>query len=267
MWQTLPMYRHHSETIERLTEHLLREPGLEALLLVGSIAHGFADERSDVDIAIIVSEREHARRAEAGELTFFSRELAADEGGYVDGKYLSLGFLEDVERRGSEPARYAFAHARVLSSSVPGIVERLERITRYPVEEKAARIASFHAQLEAWHWYVAQAAEKRNDYLMLTAVSKLILYAGRLVLAHNELLYPYHKWFLRVLEQAPDKPQRLLEKMTELSRHPSLERARELYELVNGFREWNTGGARWPQRFLLDTELAWQNGATPVDDT
>lgn len=261
------MYPHHQETILRTAEHFLREPELEGLLLVGSIAHGFADERSDVDIAIIVSEREHARRAAAGELTFFSRELASYEGGYVDGKYLSLPFLLDVEQRGSEPARYAFAHARVLSSRVTGLPERLERIARYPVGEKAARMSQFHAQLEAWNWYVAQAAEKRNDYLMLTAVSKLVLYAGRLVLAHNELLYPYHKWFFRVLEQAPDKPSGLLERMMELSRRPSLEGARGLYELVNGFREWNAGGVRWPQRFLLDTELAWMHGVTPIDDT
>lgn len=261
------MYQHHQQTIARATQHFLQDPELEALLLVGSIAHGFADESSDVDIAIIVSEREHARRAAAGELTFFSRELAGYDGGYVDGKYLSLPFLDDVERRGSEPARYAFAHAQVLSSRVPGLAEKLERIASYPVQEKAARLASFHAQLEAWHWYVAQATEKRNDYLMITAASKLALYAGRLVLAHNELLYPYHKWFLRVLERAPSKPPGLVEKMQALSRSPSLERARELYELVNGFREWNAGGVRWPQRFLLDTELAWMHGVTPIDDT
>jgi len=261
------MHPHHRETILRTTEHFLRDPELEGLLLVGSIAHGFADEGSDVDIAIIVSEREHARRAEAGELTFFSRELAGYEGGYVDGKYLTLPFLDDVERRGSEPARYAFAHARVLSSRLPGLAEQLERIARYPRAEKAARVSRFHAQLEAWHWYVGQAAEKKNDYLMLTAVSKLILFTGRLVLAHNELLYPYHKWFFRVLEQAPDKPPGLVEKMTALSRHPSLEGARELFELINGFRAWDTGGVRWPQRFLLDTELTWLNGVTPIDDT
>jgi hypothetical protein len=155
----------------------------------------------------------------------------------------------------------------VLSSRLPGLAEQLERIARYPAAEKVARVSRFHAQLEAWHWYVSQAAEKKNDYLMLTAVSKLILFAGRLVLAHNELLYPYHKWFFRVLEQAPDKPRGLVEKMAELSRHPSLEGARELFELINGFHAWDTGGVRWPQRFLLDTELAWMNGVTPVDDT
>jgi predicted nucleotidyltransferase len=260
------MYAHHAQTIARVSEHFLGDPELSALLLVGSIAHGFAEPSSDVDIAIILSDSEHARRSAAGELTFFNRDLAKYEGGYVDGKYSSLAFLDRVERRGSEPARYAFAHAQVLWSRVPGLAEQLQRIARYPAVEKAARVSSFHAQLEAWHWYAGQAAAKKNDYLMLTAVSKLILFAGRLVLAHNELLYPYHKWFFRVLEQAPDKPVGLVEKMTDLSRHPSLEGASELFELINGFHAWDTGDVRWPQRFLLDTELTWMHGVTPIDD-
>src|SRR5688572_6208960 len=119
------MYVHHTEAIQRVVEHFSTDPEVSALLLTGSLAHGFANERSDVDIAIIVSEAERARRAASGGLTFFSLELAGYEGGYVDGKYLSLEFLDEVERRGSEPARYAFADARVLWSRVAGLDARL----------------------------------------------------------------------------------------------------------------------------------------------
>jgi predicted nucleotidyltransferase len=261
------MHPHHAETIRRVSDHFQRDPEISALLLVGSIAHGFATASSDVDIAILVSEREYARRAASRELTFFNRELATYADGYVDGKYLSLAFLDQVEQRGSEPARYAFAHARVLWSRVPDLGERVRRISRYPLAEKAERLSRFHAQLDAWHWYVGQAVQKQDDYLLITAVSKLVLFSGRLLLAHNELLYPYHKWFLRVLEQAPHKPAGLLECMTRLSRQPSRDAADELYELVNEFQPWNTDGMGWGQRFMLDTELAWMQGMTPIDDT
>ncbi len=260
------MYTHHTETIQRVIQHFFADPEVTALLLTGSLAHGFANEGSDVDIAIIVSEAERARRAASGGLTFFSRELAGYEGGYVDAKYLSLDFLDQVERRGSEPARYAFADARVLASRVPDLVARVGRIARYPVEQQAKRISQFRAQLEAWHWYVGQAADRRNDYLMLTAATKLSLFAGRLVLAHNQMLYPYHKWFLRVLERAPAKPQGLLEAIAELTARPSREAARALYDCVLGFHDWQTGGDPWGHRFMLDTELSWMNGVAPIED-
>src|SRR5688572_17788720 len=119
-------HAHHDETIERVRAHFGAQPEVLALLLVGSLAHGFANEGSDVDIAILVSDEEYARRRAADDLLFLSLELASYAGGYVDGKYVSPSFLDAVEARGSEPARYAFAHARVLFSRQEGVAEQLE---------------------------------------------------------------------------------------------------------------------------------------------
>jgi hypothetical protein len=254
-----------NQSIERVTQHFREQPGVEALLLVGSIAHGFATERSDVDIAIVVSDAEYERRRAAEELLFFSLELAGYPDGYVDGKYLSPRFLGEVEARGSEPARFAFAHARVLFSDRPGLAEQLERIARYPQAGKGERMRHFHAHMEGWHWYTGQAERHDNPYLMGVAVSKLVLFAGRLVLAHNELLYPFHKWFFRVLEQAPQKPEGLVEAMRELSRAPSARAATVLYEQVRDYHPWPKD-PRWSQHFLHDTELSWLRDAAPIED-
>lgn len=252
------------KTIERAVAHFRADPEVRALLLVGSIAHGFAQASSDVDLAIVVSDAEHARRAAAGELVFTSFELATYPGGYVDGKYVSPSFLDAVEARGSEPARFAFAHARVLFGSEADLQARLERIARYPVAEKAERMRRFNAQMQAWLWYTTQAARDGNAYLMSAAVHKLLLFGGRLILAHNELLYPFHKWFLAVLERAEEKPEGLIEGMQALVRSPSAEGARAFYELVQGFRPWEP--VRWPEHFMQDTELPWLHGHAPVED-
>jgi hypothetical protein len=68
--------------------------------------------------------------------------------------------------------------------------------------------------------------------LLGTSVSKLILFGGRLILAHNELLYPYHKWFLKVLEQAKDKPSDLLACIQTLNESPTVENSEAFYEKV-----------------------------------
>jgi len=200
------MLPHHEQAIANVTGYFEREPGVLALVLGGSIAHGFATPVSDVDVMIVVSDDEYAQRSASGQVHFFNRELCAYPEGYVDGKYVGPGFLELARARGTEPARFAFQDARVLFSRVDGLPELVAEIARYPVAEKAARLERFYAQFVAWSWYVSEAIKHANPYLLSLSASKQALFGGRLILAHNERLYPYHKWFLRVLEQAPDKP-------------------------------------------------------------
>ncbi len=253
------------QAIERTTDHFRGQPDVLALLLGGSLAHGFATERSDVDVMIVVSDADWARRTAEGQTTFFTTDLCAYEGGYVDGKYVSPGFLAEVAARGSEPARFAFQDAQVLFARDEAIPRLAAEIPRYPVAEKADRIARFSAQLEAWTWYVGEAFKKDDPWLVSTAVSRVCLFAGRMVLAHNELLFPFHKWFLRVLEGARERPPRMVERIRALARAPSAAEVTAFVEEVRGFRAWETGPARWPVLFLRDTELDWKHGSPAVE--
>lgn len=260
------MYPHHTQSIQNVTEHFQRDPEVLALLLGGSIAHGFQTPTSDVDIMIIVSDEDHKKRLETNQVHFFNMDLCTYEGGYVDGKYTSPSFIEQVGEKGSEPARFAFAGSRILFSKVDRLDEMLCQVTKYPSAEKAARIQRFYAQFEAWHWYCQEALRLQNQYLLGTAVSKLILFSGRLILAHNEILYPYHKWFLRVLEGAGEKPDGLLESIHQLNAASTRENIEALYEKVKAFQPWNDNPYGWPTQFMFDSELNWMDGKTPVDD-
>ncbi|HSL43191.1 MAG TPA: nucleotidyltransferase domain-containing protein [Anaerolineales bacterium] len=260
------MYPHHTQTIQNVNDYFARDPEVLALLLSGSIAHGFHNENSDVDIMIFLSEENYQRHVQTGQVTFFNTELATYEGGYVDGKYLSLSFVKQVSEKGSEPARFAFEGAQVLFSRIPGFEEKICRVAEYPIAEKAERIKRFHAQLEAWHWYCGEALKRGNQYLLGTSVSKLILFGGRLILAHNEMLYPYHKWFLKVLEKAKDKPADLMVSIEALTESPTVENVEAFYQKIKTFQPWNENPYGWGAQFMLDSELNWMDGKTPVDD-
>jgi len=91
----------------------------------------------------------------------------------------------------------------------------------------------------AWHWYCGEALKRDNEYLLGTAVSKLILFGGRFILAHNEMLYPYHKWFLKVLERAKDKPSDLMACIRALTGSPTVENIEAFYGKVKTFQPWN----------------------------
>ena len=264
------MYTHHRETIEKIKDAFKDRDGILAVLLGGSVAHGFCTESSDVDIMLIVSEEEYVRRRDTDQLLYWDNTLPTYEGGYVDGKYISIEFMKKVRERGSEPARFAFQDAQIILSNMEGLSELLEGITRYPLEGKALRMARFYAQLEAWKWYCGEAIRHGNAYLLNLAVSKLILFGGRLILAHNEMLYPYHKWFLRVLSGAPDKPEDMMVHIEGLLREASGENVDAFYDCINGFRQWVgddiSYGQSWGQFFMYDSELNWLSGHTPVDD-
>jgi predicted nucleotidyltransferase len=260
------MHPHHNATIQNVREYFQRDPEVLALLLSGSIAHGFETPASDIDIMIFVSEENYRQRFENGQLHFFNMDLCTYEGGYVDGKYLSVNFVQRVLEKGSEPARFAFEGSEVLFSNVEGLAADVYRIAQYPVWEKAERIIRFYAQFEAWHWYCTEALKQKNQYLLGTSISKLILFGGRLILTHNEMLYPYHKWFLKVLEKAKDKPSGLMASIQAMTASPTAENIEGFYEKVKTFRTWSDNPYGWPAQFMLDSELNWVDGKTPVDD-
>lgn len=260
------MQPHHLETIARIKQHFEAQPEVRAVMLGGSLAHGFGRPDSDVDIQIVIGEHDYAGRVETGALTFFSLDLATYAGGYVDGKYTTPEFIGHVARAGNEPARFAYADAQLIFSRDESIGDLIVSAARYPSAEKVERIGRFHAQLEAWRWFVDEAVKHDNTYLLNLAIQKLVLFGGRMLLAHNEQLYPYHKWFLRVLGAVPDRPVDLMDRIAAMYALPGRETAESFYQCVRSFRTWEARPGSWGNQFMLDNELNWMTGPTPVDD-
>ena len=50
------MYKHHEESIHNVAQYFQDDPEVEALILGGSIAHGFASSVSDVDLMILITD-------------------------------------------------------------------------------------------------------------------------------------------------------------------------------------------------------------------
>jgi hypothetical protein len=260
------MHPHHRRAIERVSDHLRADPEVLALLLVGSLAHGFARPESDVDLMIVVSDADFQARLREGRTQFVTGDGCDWPGGYAEGKYASPGFLAQVAATGSEPARFAFQDARVLFSRIEGLDAALAAIPRYPVAGKLERIRRFHAQFEAWHWYGHEALKLGDRYLLGLSLARTVLFGGRMLLAHNELLFPYHKWFLRVLEQAAQRPPELMERIAALHADPSQATLLGFWAAVKNFRDWETSERPWPAQFAIDSELAWQRGETALDE-
>jgi hypothetical protein len=260
------MYKHHEETIRRITDKLKVREDVLGIMIGGSIAHGFATEISDVDIMIVVSDEDYRNRRNTGEIHYWENECCTYPEGYIDGKYTSVEFMNKVSEQGSEPARFAFDGAILSYTQIEGLDALISRITHYPLEKKQENIRKFFAQLEAWKWYCYEAIKHKNEYLLNHSISNLVLFGGRLILAHNETLYPYHKWFLKVLSQVECKPDHFMEKISEVLSKKDTESVEAFHNSIMTFTDWQLAQFDWPAQFMLDSELNWMDGWTPVAD-
>jgi hypothetical protein len=260
------MRAHHERVIQRLVERLHNDPRFPAMLIGGSVAKGWANDNSDVDILLVANDEEFAHRMATQDLGYYDTELADYPGGFVDGKIIDLSFLRDVADHGSEPARAAFLGAIVAYSRIPGLDTLVASIPTYPEQEREAKIQAFVSQLAVLEWYVGEAEKRQNRYLLSWAVNNMVLYGGRIILAHNHLLYPYHKWFLHQLDLAPLKPENLLDLIDTLLQQPNTENAHAFYENITNYLHLEINLDQAGIDFTRNTEWNWRDGHTPLSD-
>ena len=256
----------HQRAIDRLADAYRDDPEFRALIIGGSVAKGLARDDSDVDFIIVATDEAFARRRAERDLFINRRDLCDYPGGFVDGKIVDLAFLEGVAERGNEPSRAAFEGAFAPFSRVPGLDELLRRIPVYPEAGHEERVRAFYSMAFIQHWLFHEADRHGNRYVRLRAASQLALFVGRLFLAHNRRLFPYHKWLMATLERTHDRPADLVARINEFLEAPTGDRAAALFESARDFRDWGVSDLEAYTWFMTDVEWAWMSGATPLED-
>jgi predicted nucleotidyltransferase len=256
-------FPHHARLAERAAERYSGLDGVDAVVVGGSVAHGVARPDSDLDLLLVVADAAAARHPP----TFTDAELADYEGGYVDVKVVTRSFLAEVAERGSEPARWAFEGAVVAWSRDPAVDAALAAAAAYPESERAGKLHDFVCHTAIAAWYLGEAEKRRDPYLTLYASSRAVLYAGRAVLAHNRLLFPFHKWFLHRLHEAAERPEGFLAQISALLRAPRTATAWHLSEGVQELTGDRPTMAECAASFMRRTEWSWRRGGAPFDES
>ncbi len=257
---------HHQRAIDRLADSYREDPRFRGLIIGGSVAKGYAREDSDVDFFIIATDEAFEKRRRERDLFINRRDLCDYDGGFVDGKIINLAFLRDVAEKGNEPSRAAFEGAFVAYSHVPELDTLLKRIPVYPDAGHDKRVKAFYCMAFMQHWLFHEAERHGTRYTLTRAASQLVLFAGRLILAHNRRLFPYHKWLLRALESVPDKPADLVACIHALLDEPGGDRATALFERVQDFQDWGVSDLEAYTWFMTDVEWSWMSGKTCIED-
>lgn len=250
------MKPHHKKAIEEFVESIKQDKRFLALIIGGSVAKGMERDDSDIDVVLVATDEEFKKRKKNNMFLYYTKEFCDYPEGYIDGKVVDLQFLKTVAERGSEPARDAFNGAWIAYSKIPELEDLFKKIPVFQKEEKLVKIQKFYAQFETANWIIKEAERRNDDYLLTRGITDLILFGGRLILEHNEILYPFHKLLMQTLEKAPEKPENLTLLINTLLKNRNSKNAQVLYNTIKDFRKWEAREF-WAIRFMLDTELAW----------
>lgn len=260
------LFDHHKKAIENLVKEYQQDARFPALIIGGSVAKQLAREDSDVDFMIVATDEEFQKRSRKGELFINRTDLCDYPGGFVDGKIINMPYLQEVLDKGNEPTRAAFDGAFVAYSRIEQLDPILQKISAYPEKGRDKRLKSFYSMAFIQNWLMGEASRHDNIYTKTRAASQLVLYAGRLILTHNRILFPYHKWFLSYLEKCPDKPRHFMEQIQTLLIEPTEANASQLFQRLRDFQDWGVPDLEAYHWFMEEVEWSWRKGQTPLED-
>lgn len=257
---------HHQRAIDRLVQEYENDPRFLALIIGGSVAKNCAREDSDVDFMIVATPEVYQEQKEKEDLFINRTDLCDYPNGFVDGKIINMAYLEEVSQKGNEPSRAAFDGAFLAYSHVDTLQNLVQEIHRYPEEGLEQRKKSFYAMAFIQNWLMGEANRHNNTYTKTRAASQLALFAGRLILAHNRILFPYHKWFLHYLEKCEHKPEGFLTQMDILLKTPNAENAQSFFQSLRNCHDWGVSDHEAYMWFMEKVEWSWMDGTTPLED-
>ncbi len=260
------MHECHRRTIDRWKERFAADERFLALVVVGSVARDDASERSDVDFVLVASDVEYARRRANNSLFITAADLPGHNDREGGGYTVDLQYLLDAAERGDERTRFQFVKARIAFSRVAGLEQIAARIATYPERERLQKMSSFLSQLPLHFSFMELADHSRNAYLLAETAVDLVMFGGRLILAHNRRLYPGRKLFMREFENAPDKPAGIIDLATRLLRQPGIANAKAFCDSIAGHTRWpEPEEGRW-QRIHKDSVWNWRDGRLSPGD-
>jgi len=211
-----------------------------------------------MDINIIIPKEIYEQKLKDKTITYWENAGDFYNGGYFDGKYITLDYLSLVADRGNEPTRFALQDSIIAFDRTGKVADLIKKVGTYNTDSIKENAIRFLSQFEAWNWYCKEAVKKNNRYLLDVSVSKLVLFAGRLILLENKSMFPYHKWFIKMLEKVEQKPVDFIPKLQCLLSNKSLDNIREFYECVKNYKDWAEGEKySWTSHFVYDIETVW----------
>lgn len=257
--------KHHDLAVAAYVDSVRNDPGVLAVILVGSLARGTEREDSDVDVYLVVSDERFTRETDAGRFAWTDRHGLDYPDSYIDIKLASPAYLAAAVDRGDDPTRASFAGARVVYALTPGFEELVAAISALPDAAWDERVRSHVAQARLYGGYfLVQGVERGDEFLVRHAGVHLTLACARAALAAAHVLMPGPKYISALVRSVPS-PDGFVDAWDRAVIDPGVETASDLLALL---MEWLGNGVTADDTlstFIRDNELGWLRGGVPAE--
>ncbi|GLI27013.1 hypothetical protein ARHIZOSPH14_12550 [Agromyces rhizosphaerae] len=235
------------------------------VVVVGSVARGTEREDSDVDVYLVVPDRDFRQALADNRVAWVERHDVDYPGGYVDVKLTCPWYLAEAARRGDDPTRASFEGARVAWSRDPGLGRAIDAVARLDDAEWDRRVASHLAQVRIHGGYfLEQSVAFGDDFLRSHATTHLTLAVGRLALAKARRFLRGPKYVTAAMADLP-VPGDVAAAWHETVGTGSPEASARLVAAVEAWTGDMLPAESTLSTFIRDNELAWLRGTLPAE--
>lgn len=256
---------HQERALAAYVDAVRGEPGVLAVVLIGSVAQGREREDSDVDVYLVVDDERFAVETAQGRFAWVDRRDLDYPGSYIDIKLASPGYLAAAIEKADDPTRASLIGARVAWSTVAGLEETVARIAALPDEVWEERVRSYVAQARLHGGYfLRQAVERGDDFLRRHAGLHLAFAAARAALAANREMLPGQKYVSKLVRTVPT-PEGFLAAWDRVVADPDSDSGRELMRILDDWLGDGLTPADALSTYIRDNELAWLRGTVPAE--
>lgn len=130
----------------------------------------------------------------------------------------------------------------------------MSAILTYPQPQRHKTVVSCLQHLPHHLSFLQLGEYSSNPFLLSQRSYFIALFAGRLVLLHNDMLYPGSKQFLAQLEKAPEKPKDFLKLIQALLKEPTIANGEAVIDSVLQFTSWPQPTEEEKTWFTLELE-------------
>ncbi|MFB7251314.1 nucleotidyltransferase domain-containing protein [Microbacterium sp. NPDC056234] len=251
--------------LDAYVAQVAEDPETIGVVAIGSVARGTAREDSDVDVYLVVTAEAFARATAEDRWAWVDRRGLDYPGSYIDVKLADLAYLRTAVERADDPTRASFAGARVVLSRSEELAPLVDAISTLGDEVWAGRIRSHVAQAHLHGGYfLRQAAEHGDPFLLQHASVHLALAAARAALASAHRLMPGPKYIHRLVREVRS-PDGFVAAWDAVVADPGIRTANALIEILDEWLGRDQSRDESLSVFIRDNELAWLRGTIPAE--
>ena len=254
------MFEHHQKTIQQLRAHFYPQADISALIIVGSVARDDAGASSDVDFFVVSREEIFNEITQQNAGLIKMDELCISPCTEANGSVTTKDRLLTIRDSGCEIERWAYTQAILSFTKDPEIESIVTAIPMYPEEGRIYRMESYFSQMFYHFSFFEFAYYSQTKYLIYETAVKLILSAGRLILADNYQLYPNRKWFFRELAKVEHKPDGVCDRMEAFLDEPTIDAGKKILDAMQAYKKYPVPPEGIPARIAKESILnleAW----------